>query len=214
MPIVDFVVSNDIKDILEVGSGSLGIGEFLEQKFTGCDVDFNGDINANLNPVKGSVLDLPFKDNSYELVLSVDMLEHVEKRDRALALRELVRVSKKHVLISCPCGGKSEEWEKRLSNWLRMSKKTVPEWLKEHRRYGLPEEQDIVEMLGREQNIRVSVSGNENVVVHDAVILMELTRGFARLTALYKKFPKILNYLKYLDFAPYYRKIFIVEKII
>ncbi len=42
------------------------------------------------------------KDNSYELLLAIDILEHFEKKDGELFLRELQRVTSKYVIVSTP----------------------------------------------------------------------------------------------------------------
>ena len=47
-----------------------------------------------------SVYDLPFDDSSFELVLCLEVLEHL--RDPAAALTELTRISSRAVLISVP----------------------------------------------------------------------------------------------------------------
>lgn len=48
----------------------------------------------------GSIYDLPFADDTFELVLCTDLLEHLD--DPHAAFAELARVSKRHVLISVP----------------------------------------------------------------------------------------------------------------
>lgn len=46
------------------------------------------------------IYQLPFKDNSFDLVLCTEVLEHLEKPSKALA--ELRRISSKYVLLSVP----------------------------------------------------------------------------------------------------------------
>jgi ubiquinone/menaquinone biosynthesis C-methylase UbiE len=48
----------------------------------------------------GDVLDLPFPDRSFDLVVCTEVLEHVE--DPAAALRELRRVARRAVLVTVP----------------------------------------------------------------------------------------------------------------
>ncbi|MFT7465283.1 MAG: ubiquinone/menaquinone biosynthesis C-methylase UbiE [Pseudohongiellaceae bacterium] len=50
--------------------------------------------------LSGSIYELPFPDDHFELVLCTDLLEHLDEPQRAFD--ELVRVSSKHVLISVP----------------------------------------------------------------------------------------------------------------
>jgi SAM-dependent methyltransferase len=49
---------------------------------------------------KGDIVDLPFKRNSFDLVICMEVLEHI--RDYKKALRELIRVSDKYILVSVP----------------------------------------------------------------------------------------------------------------
>lgn len=66
----------------------------------------------HLNLKKGSAYKLPFKDNTFDLVLCLEVLEHLENPEKALI--ELTRVSKKYCVISVP----NEPWFK-LANFVR-----------------------------------------------------------------------------------------------
>jgi SAM-dependent methyltransferase len=61
---------------------------------------------------RGSVTDLAFADASFDLVLCLEVLEHLD--DPAAAVAELARVSSRHVVVSVPY----EPWF-RLGNLLR-----------------------------------------------------------------------------------------------
>ena len=47
--------------------------------------------------IEGSVLSLPFEDNSFETIISTDCLEHLSPEDVVIALREIHRVCKKNI---------------------------------------------------------------------------------------------------------------------
>jgi ubiquinone/menaquinone biosynthesis C-methylase UbiE len=47
--------------------------------------------------------ELPFADDAFDVVVSLDTLEHVPAERRGALLRELVRVSRGWVLVGCPC---------------------------------------------------------------------------------------------------------------
>ena len=47
----------------------------------------------------GSVLNLPFQDKSFDVVSGLALLEHIPERETVRALEELLRVSKKFVLL-------------------------------------------------------------------------------------------------------------------
>jgi len=49
---------------------------------------------------EGSVYELPYQDNSFDLVVCTEVLEHLEEPSKVL--KEILRVSKKYVLISVP----------------------------------------------------------------------------------------------------------------
>lgn len=49
---------------------------------------------------QASLVDLPYKNNSFDLVTSFEVLEHVPERDTDLAVAELVRVSKGHIFAT------------------------------------------------------------------------------------------------------------------
>lgn len=61
---------------------------------------------------KGDIYNIPFKDNSFDLVVCCEVLEHLE--DPHKALKELHRVSRQYVLLSVP----NEPWF-MLANFVR-----------------------------------------------------------------------------------------------
>ena len=54
--------------------------------------------------VQGDALRLPFRDRSFDTVLSLEVLEHVEKKDALLFLSELERVARIQVILTTPNG--------------------------------------------------------------------------------------------------------------
>ena len=88
------------KSILNVGSG--GGRELAAQIVSGTvtvfDIDISGECDLRLN--LDSVDALPFSDGEFEMVCSMDVLEHLENFHRIND--ELFRVSSKCVLISLP----------------------------------------------------------------------------------------------------------------
>ena len=104
----------EIKSILDIGCGEgftlrrlkeHGIGK----KFTGIDssreaISLGKKENPDLNLKIGDIYNLKFKDKSFDLVISTEVLEHLG--DPKKALDELRRVSKKYLLLSVP----NEPW--------------------------------------------------------------------------------------------------------
>ena len=48
----------------------------------------------------GSIYDLPYNSNNFDLVLCTEVLEHLENPQKALS--EIIRVSKKYIILSVP----------------------------------------------------------------------------------------------------------------
>lgn len=85
------------KSILDVGCYEAPLREILGSDFyTGIDMVGNPDIEINLEKAER----LPFEDNSFDTVICIDVLEHLDNLHAVFA--ELIRVSKKYVIISLP----------------------------------------------------------------------------------------------------------------
>ena len=54
---------------------------------------------------------LPFDDNSYDVVLATEVMEHLYKPDWLPVLKEFTRVGKKQVLLTVPDGGQPDRKE-------------------------------------------------------------------------------------------------------
>src|SRR6266404_4083022 len=80
--------------ILEVGSGAAGITAFLKFPVVGVDTAFERTepfATPYLSRIEASADALPFADESFDVVLSLEMLEHVPAEARPVVLRELFR---------------------------------------------------------------------------------------------------------------------------
>ncbi len=63
-------------------------------------IDISKKINSKLNIKLGSVYSLPYKDNSFDLVICTEVLEHLDNPERGLS--QVMRVSKKYIIFSVP----------------------------------------------------------------------------------------------------------------
>lgn len=78
-----------------------GVGKKIEGiEYTKDALSFGKKLFPNLTFRQGSVYELPYKDNSFDLVICTEVLEHLE--EPAKALKEILRVSKKYLIISVP----------------------------------------------------------------------------------------------------------------
>lgn len=118
-PLMIMVTSNfveNLKDIIasvenidktiDIGCGegfiinSVGLPDII-----GVDISMNAlklakDRNQNCNLCVGSVYELSFKKNSFDLVIATEVLEHLENPERAL--KEIQRMSRSYCIFSVP----------------------------------------------------------------------------------------------------------------
>jgi len=93
---------------------------------------------------------LPFSDRSFEVVVCVDVLEHVPQQDRLNFIKEMLRVTKKQLICSAPLGTKKHiAGEKEL--YQAVEDKTQVAFLKDHLKHGLPSPLEIKNWRNRFQ---------------------------------------------------------------
>jgi SAM-dependent methyltransferase len=97
---LDEILACSPNRILEIGPG-VGILKNILKCFevTVETVDLDSDLAPDYIL---SVLDLPFDDESYDCVCAFQMLEHIPFHESLRAFGEMVRVSKKYIIISLP----------------------------------------------------------------------------------------------------------------
>jgi hypothetical protein len=90
----------------------------------------------------GSVLAIPAADGSYDSIVAVDVLEHIEPRDRTQALSEFARVARKHIILNYPCQESREAQELVL-------KLTNNSLIREHVKWELPNSEWVLAELAK-----------------------------------------------------------------
>jgi SAM-dependent methyltransferase len=150
---------SDPLQILDVGGGEGTILNFLpEDRITILDHSDAEDVPGF---VRGDATALPFEDESFDYVASVDVYEHIEPASRERYLSELRRVARRGVLLAAPFDSDVVRAAERVANECHRavhSKENV--WLKEHAEKGLPQLDGTREFFeGRGDSVSVLPNG-------------------------------------------------------
>lgn len=111
-----------------------------------------------------------FEDNKYDMIIALDVLEHVKEEDRYVFLKEMQRVSK-YLAVACfpfnsieVCGA-----ETRANNYYRAIYGQDHIWLKEHIDNVLPDLDSILRFLETEK-YNYTVFQHGNIIVWEELI--------------------------------------------
>jgi SAM-dependent methyltransferase len=129
---------SDPLQILDVGGGEGTILDFLpEDRITILDHSDAEDVPGF---VRGDATALPFEDESFDYVASVDVYEHIEPASRERYLSELRRVARRGVLLAAPFDSEAVRAAERVANECHHAVHLNENvWLKEHAEKGLPQ---------------------------------------------------------------------------
>ena len=147
--------------ILEVGSGDLGITPYLKKKITGVDISFSQPENNLIKKVLASGSHLPFADNSFEVVINVDSLEHQQEEERQAVIEEMMRVAGNYLIIVAPCGQLSYQQDRELDDFFYNNYGYHDKFLNQHLKNGLPELDQVrkmIEQASDQQKKKVKIS--------------------------------------------------------
>ncbi len=155
--------------LIEVASGSSGgMAWALGRQDSGiCLVDRSADLLQDTRGrgalrVCADGCRLPFRDNAFDAAVSLDTVEHLPRPARPQFIRELKRVAKRGVVVSCPTESaddlfQAQRSDTRLSAVIAKRNGMPPAWLVEHLQQEHPTRADLSEMLPG-----AKVTGSEN----------------------------------------------------
>jgi SAM-dependent methyltransferase len=145
-------VWRDDLEIVEIGSGSAGLTEWVEHPVTGVDVAFERTAASGgplLRKVEGSATALPLPDASCDVVLCLEMLEHLEESQRVPALREMLRVLRPggRLVATFPSGATARRLDAWLNERFRRRHGRDHPWAAEHIEHPLPDAAQLAATL-------------------------------------------------------------------
>jgi len=202
-------------NILDVGGKSGLLSDFLPE-----DNVFVLDVLPSSpeedNYVHGSILAPPFRDGSFDVVVSSDVFEHIPPTDRKTAVLEMLRLSKNFVVLGAPFYSEyAKDAEGRANDFFAASAGRPHPWLEEHIRNGLPSKLEFETILQENGYVFTSVNSNN---LHHWLILQHFI-FFAYLygipedevNAVYRYYNE--NFVELGDFQePTYRTLYLIGK--
>ena len=129
---------DDPLKICDVGCGSRGgITAYLTKPAVGVDLTFVPAVIRRFplcTPVAASAGELPFTSGTFDIVVCLDVLEHVPANGRQQLLTEMFRIARPDglVLVGAPCGQDVREAEVQANALFRARTGRDHPWLVEH----------------------------------------------------------------------------------
>lgn len=192
------------------GFSSLAKTFLPEARCTIADIEITDGLE---NAVAASGLELPFRDETFDLVCALDTLEHIPEESRIPFLGELVRVSRDIVYLTFPYNSTTNHWaEKVVSAYLKDVLESPVQQLKEHAEFGLPDLPSIDDFL-HSRNLATSSFRHGNTDVWLAMMLATHTLRVRSIDTLFE-----LNMRFNRDYAqadwrqPSYRASYVISK--
>jgi SAM-dependent methyltransferase len=145
--------------VLDVGGLSGGLRRFLPNaQVVALNLDGTGDVAYGGETI-------PFSDGAFDVVVSLDTLEHVPWDARTGLLSECIRVAGRALLVAAPYGTPGHSaYEAKLDRLYRDVHGDFHQWLHEHVIRGLPNDEEIAGLcqmlMGRGFSVRVYYSGD------------------------------------------------------
>jgi len=133
------------RTILDVGGGAGVVRRFLKDREILV-------LDINQGDVIGDGAALPFREGSFDGVISVDALQYVPPKKREEFLSELIRVARRYVIITSPFAEPTMlKAEKECNQFYRKLYGEDYYWLKDGVNEGLPEFTQVEEIVGKHQ---------------------------------------------------------------
>jgi predicted SAM-dependent methyltransferase len=207
---------SDKASILDVGGYPGTLADYLKEAIPGAHtITLDRPLCPRELYISGSSEALPFAHSSFDAVLSSDTIEHLTPEQRISSIKEMLRVSKRWLVIGAPFRNPCVEFaEEKINALYRKCFKNPYPWLMEHIERRLPD-LSLIRKILEETGARVTVYPNGSIVswfiMESVQILLD---AFPMLSRFRKNLSLSFNTLWAAsdDQEPAYRHILFVDK--
>ena len=201
--------------ILDVGGLNGQIGEFIDKLDEVTILDIRKGPEPNLVVGDGTRMSM-FKDQSFDIVISSDVLEHIPKDRREDFFSEACRVAKYMVAVAAPFNSKEVALsEKHIRDFFKEIVGYEHQWLNEHNEMGLPDK-DEFEKRVLDQGLSFTRVGSNSINNWLLIQLFDILKfSFGCSENDVRDIHKFYNdHVKYIENPgdPFYRYIYFVTK--
>jgi len=145
---------NKAFSILEVGANEhKNLEKFLvTDKITYLDIIVPEELKSDPSYIEGDATNMPIETDTFDLVIALDVFEHISPLLRQNFISELMRVSKHGFILAAPFNTTGvENAEIRANKYFETMYGFNYQWLEEHRQNGLPEAGQLIDFLNEKQ---------------------------------------------------------------
>lgn len=155
-------------DILDVGGKDNALWAFLADEnlpynLTALDILPADERTKDYKYIQGDATQMDFADNTYDCVISTDVLEHIPPEKKANFINECIRVAKDLIIIAAPFDSPITDYvEHSVNNFYKSFTNKDYIWLQEHFEVHKPK-RELIENIIKEKELTFSLLENNNL---------------------------------------------------
>ncbi len=166
------MIPGDVVSVLDAGCGDGFITNALPPELEVVGLDLSGEALRRFqrHKVQGSIMDLPFEDRAFDLVMANDVVEHLPSKVFQQALEELQRVADKYMLITVPLNEQLQAMQARCQQCgttyhVNRHQRSFAEW-------------SVSKVAGGQlQPVEIRLSGDFTAAPHDPTVRLRQRLG-------------------------------------
>lgn len=168
--------------ILEVGANEhKNLEKFLpNDEIMYMDIHLSEEKLQDRQYILGDATDMSFPDGSFDIIIALDVYEHIPKERRKNFIREINRVSKIGFVISAPFAdenGEIRRTEERMNEAFKTLYGEPYPWLREHIENGLPNFDETITFLACE-NTGYETFSHGDLQLWEQMMYMQIAAGY------------------------------------